>query len=346
MIRAAVIRGDGIGPEIVEATQQVLQATGLVFDWVDAPMGRDGVERRGAELPWESLQTVLECGVAIKAPLLAERMSGGVQVDDGTEVRRHASVNNGLRRELAAYANLRPMRGFPGVSGRYADLDLVIVREISEGIYSGIERMADADTAEAVKRTTREGSRRIARFAFDYARKQGRKKVTAVHKANVLHLADGLFLECARQAARAFPDVELDDQMVDAACYHLIRSPEKFDVMVMPNQYGDILSDLAAGLVGSLGLAPGANIGPRAAVFEASHGAAPDIAGQGVANPIALILSGAMMLDHLNEEAAAGRIRQAVAEVLALGDALTPDLGGNTSTKELTAAICGVLADG
>ncbi len=345
MHKVAVIRGDGIGPEIMEAAQEILEATGVRFQWVNAPMGRDGLDRRGAELPWESLQVVVKCGVALKAPLLAERMCGGVCVDDGTEVRRHASVNNGLRRELGAYANLRPIRGWPGVSGAYSALDVMIVREVSEGIYSGVERMADADTAEAVNRVTRVASRRLARYAFECAVRFGRRKVTAVHKANVLHLADGLFLGCVREVAEDYPRIELDDKMVDAACYLLVKSPLEFDVMAMPNQYGDIVSDLVAGLAGSLGLAPGANIGPGTAIFEASHGAAPDIAGKGVANPIALTLSGAMMLEHLGEEKAAGRVRGAIGAVLADGSALTPDLGGPSSTRELTGAICRAMRD-
>jgi isocitrate dehydrogenase (NAD+) len=344
--RVAVIRGDGIGPEITAATQQILEVAGPAFEWAEAPMGRDGLQRHGAELPWMSLETTRACGVALKAPLLAERMSGGVEVDDGHEVRRHASVNNGLRHELGAYANLRPIRGWPGVSGNYTDLDVVIVREVSEGIYSGIERMTDSDTAEATKRITRGGSRRLARYTFEHARRAGRRKVTAVHKANVLHLADGLFLECVREAAPEFPEIELDDKMVDAVCYLLVKSPASFDVMVMPNQYGDILSDLVAGLVGSLGLAPGANIGPDTAVFEASHGAAPDIAGQGIANPIGLVLSSAMMLDHIGETAAAERVRKGVGAVLASGHSLTPDLGGNATTGELTQSICGAMQHG
>jgi isocitrate dehydrogenase (NAD+) len=211
---------------------------------------------------------------------------------------------------------------------------------VTEDLYIGQERQIDADTAEATKRISRGASERVTRFAFDYAVRHGRKRVTAVHKANVLHLTDGLFLQAARSVAAEYATIEFDDQMVDAACYHLIKSPQRFDVVVLPNQYGDILSDVAAGLIGSLGLAPGANIGPDVAFFEAAHGAAPDIAGQGIANPIGLILSGALLLDHLGEAAAANRIRQGVA--FALSDSLcrTPDLGGEATTVELTKAIC------
>jgi isocitrate dehydrogenase (NAD+) len=343
--RVAVVRGDGIGPEITEATQQVLEATGLNFEWIEAPMGQDGLGRLGAELPWESIEMVRKAGVALKAPLLAERMSGGVIVDDGTGVRRHASVNNGLRRELSSYANLRPIRGWKGISAGHEALDIVIVREVSEGIYSGIERQVDEDTAEAVNRVTRSASRRLARYAFEYAARHGRAKVSAIHKANVLHLADGTFLGAAQDVASEFPAIEFDDKMVDAACYLMVKTPGIFDVMAMPNQYGDIMSDLVAGLAGSLGLAPGANIGPDTAVFEASHGAAPDIAGKGIANPMGLMLSGAMLLDHLGESGAAGRVRHGIQEVLSGGRFLTPDLGGSSGSAEMTRAICGAMQD-
>lgn len=343
MYRVAVVSGDGIGPEITQATLRVLEATGLGFDWLETPLGVAALERCGSELPWESLEAIRSAGVALKAPLIAERQTGGVVVRAPDGERRYPSVNNGLRRELGAYVNLRPVRGWP-ISGRYADLDLVIAREITEDTYAGIERWADADTAEAIKRISRTASLRVARFAFEWARRHGRRKVTAVHKANVLHLTDGLFLECARLVARDYPDIEFDDRMVDAACYLLVKEPRRFDVLVTPNQYGDIISDLAAGLIGSLGLAPGANIGPEAAIFEASHGAAPDIAGKGVANPAGLILSGAMLLDYLGETAAAERLRRAVDAVLAAGRELTPDLGGAATTEEFTRAICRELA--
>lgn len=340
MHEAAIIRGDGIGPEISESTQRVIEASGVPIRWHEAPMGQEGRRRLGSELPFESLEKVRRLGVALKAPLVAERLSGGVVVEAPGETRRHPSVNNGLRRELGAYANLRPVRGFAGVSGRYQNLDLVLVRELTEDTYAGLERQTEDGRAEAIKLITREASMRIARFACDYAVRFHRKKVTAVHKANVLHLTDGLFLESARAAASEYPCLEFDDRMVDATCYLLVKNPEVFDVLLLPNQYGDILSDLAAGLAGSLGLAPGANIGPAVAVFEAAHGAALDIAGQGLANPIGLILSGALLLDHLSEPGAAARVRAAVAAVLADGRCLTPDLGGQASTAQLTRALC------
>jgi isocitrate dehydrogenase (NAD+) len=261
-------------------------------------------------------------------------------VENGPAPRRYPSINNALRRELGAFANLRPVRGWPGVSGPYEPLDLLIVREVTEDLYIGLERQTSPDTAEAVKRISRPASRRVARFACDYAVHQGRSKVTAVHKANVLHLTDGLFLDAVRSVAAEYPTLRFNDQMVDAACYHLIKSPALFDVLVLPNQYGDIVSDVAAALVGSLGLAPGANIGPEAAMFEAAHGAAPDIAGRGIANPVGLVLSGALLLDHLGEAAAAERVRRAVAAALAEPRWHTPDLGGQASTTNLTRAIC------
>lgn len=343
MYRVAVVSGDGIGPEITQATLRVLEATGLGFEWVEAPLGAEARRRFGSELPWESLEAIRRAGVALKAPLIAERQSGGVVVRGPEGERRYPSVNNGLRRELGAFVNLRPVRGWP-ISGRYAGLDIVIAREITEDTYVGVERWADPDTAEAIKRISRAASFRVARFAFDWARRHGRRKVTAVHKANVLHLTDGLFLESARLVARGYPEIAFDDQMVDAACYLLVKDPGRFDVLLAPNQYGDIISDLAAGLIGSLGLAPGANIGPEAAIFEASHGAAPDIAGKGVANPAGLILSGAMLLDSLGEAGAAERVRRAVAAVLAVGRELTPDLGGAATTEEFTRAVCRELA--
>ncbi len=340
MHKVALIRGDGIGPEISEATQRVIESAGVAVHWEEAPMGGEGRRLRGADLPAESLETVRRLGVALKGPLIAECRCGGVTVEENGVVRRHPSINNGIRRELGAYANLRPVRGFEGVSGRYHDLDILIVREVTEDTYAGIERQVDPDTAEAVKLITRAASTRIARFACEYALHHGRSKVTAVHKANVLHLTDGLFLDSVRTVVAQYPALVFDDRMVDAACYLLVKSPEQFDVLVLPNQYGDILSDMAAGLAGSLGLAPGANIGAQAAVFEAAHGAAPDIAGQGLANPIGLILSGALLLDHVGEREAADRIRRAVAAVLREGRSLTPDLGGNGSTRTLADAIC------
>lgn len=338
--RVAVAAGDGIGPELTEATQRVLEAAGASIEWVEAPVGKAAIARYGEELPWESLETMRQLRVVLKGPLIAERLSGGAQVRAPEGVRTHPSVNNGLRRELGVYCNLRPVRGFAPVSGRFAALDVVLVREVTEDIYSGIERSVNEECGEAVKRITAQASRRIARFAFEYAARFGRKRVTAIHKANVLHRTDGLFLRCVREVGAGYPAIECDDRMVDAACYLMVKDPAAFDVMVLPNQYGDILSDLAAGLAGSLGLAPGANFGDSVAMFEAAHGAAPDIAGKGLANPISLILSGALMLDHLGEREAGERVRLAVELVLGEARVLTADLGGTATTRQLTGAIC------
>lgn len=344
MHSVALIRGDGIGPEITDAAIEVLEATGVEIDWVEVPIGQDALRRFGSELPWDALQTVRRLGVALKAPLMAERRSGGVVVEAEGETRRHPSVNNGLRRELETYANLRPMRGWRGVSGRYETLDVVIVREVTEDIYIGLEHQLNG-TGEAVKRITRSASERIAHFACEYAIRSGRRTVSAIHKANVLHLTDGLFLEAARCTVDRYSGLVFDDRMVDAACYLLITRPEQFDVMVLPSQYGDIVSDVVGGLIGSLGLAPGANIGPEVAFFEAAHGSAPDIAGRGIVNPISLVLSGALMLDHLGELEAADRIRAGVARVLEERRSLTPDLGGSGNTFSLARAICDAMQE-
>lgn len=339
----AIIRGDGIGPEISDAAQSVLEASGAEIRWHDAPAGMAAMPRFQTALPWSSLEIMHRLGVVLKAPLIAERCSGGVTVEADGETRHHPSVNNALRRELSLFVNVRPVRGVGRLSGRYASLDAVIMREVTEDMYCGIERQVDDDTAEAVKRITGRASRRIARFSCDYAMRFGRGKITAIHKANVLHLTDGLFLKSVRSVVEGYPGLEFDEQAIDAACYLLVKKPEMFDVMVLPNQYGDIISDLAAGLAGSLGLAPGANIGERCAMFEAAHGAAPDIAGQGAANPIGLILSGALLLDHIGEGAAARRVRAGVSEVLSDGRFLTPDLGGSCTTAALAQAICAAM---
>lgn len=343
-----LISGDGIGPEITEATVTVLAATGVRIAWREHPAGEVARARVGEALPAATLAAVRAASAALKGPLLAPRQSGGLTVrrDDGTET-AYPSVNNALRRELGLYANVRPIRGFPGVGGARgsgAGLDVVIIREITEDVYIGWEEMVGPDEARAIKRITRAASERIFRYAFEYARRCGRRRVAAGHKANVLHLTDGLFLEAGRTVASGFPTVPFDAVMVDPLCFGLVRTPERFDVLVLPNQYGDILSDLCAGLAGSLGLAPGANIGADAAVFEATHGAAPDIAGRGVANPIALVLSGAMLLAHLGEAPAADRVRTAVARTLQAGRWLTPDLGGTARTADVARALVDALA--
>lgn len=341
MHQVAYIPGDGIGPEIMVSTQEVLAAAGSKIEWIEAPAGDDGVQRRGHPLPLETLAAIRRARVALKSPLAAARCSGGVTVEDAGGRRQHPSVNNGLRRELKLFANVRPVRSWPGVPAPVAGMDLVIFREITEDTYSGLEQQVSPDCAEATKRITRQATERIARYACQYALTTRRQTVSAIHKANVLHLTDGLFLRVMRDVVAGHAPLRFDELAIDAACYLMVKAPSRFDVMVLPNQYGDIISDLAAGLVGSLGLAPGSNVGDDCAVFEAAHGAAPDIAGQGVANPVALILSGAMMLDHLGEREAAERIRSAVERVLRQPRLLPRDLGGTASTAELTRAICG-----
>jgi isocitrate dehydrogenase (NAD+) len=343
-LRVAVIPGNGIGPEITAATQRVLEATGLSFDWIPVAVGDEAMALHQHPLPPASVRQLQEIGVALKGPLVVEKLKGRVVCvhADGSE-HVYPSLNNALRRELRLFVNPRPIRGMGAISGRWADLDVIIMREVTEDVYAGLERMVDEGRAEAIKLTTRTAARRVARYSFDFARQQGRRRVTCAHKANVLGLTDGLFLRCCREVAAEFPDIAFDDCMIDATAYTLVKAPERFDVIVTSNQYGDILSDLAAGLVGSLGLAPGANIGENGAMFEASHGAAPDIAGKGIANPVALILSGALLLRHVGATAEAKRIESAVRAVVTAGLVLTPDLGGRATTDEITAAICARL---
>jgi isocitrate dehydrogenase (NAD+) len=330
--KAAVIRGDGIGPEITDATVEILMASGADVEWTEVPVGTDADTLYGEPLPWSSLETLLGIGVILKAPLIAPRRSGGIVVRQGAAQRHHPSINNAL-----------PVRGWRGLSGAYAGMNLVIMREVTEDMYCGEERQVTAHRAEAIKVITSEASRRVARFACEYAQRFGRRKVMAVHKANVLHLTDGLFLESVRSVTAEYPRLVFEEQAIDAACYLAVKKPHIFDVVVMPNQYGDIFSDLAAALAGSLGLAPGANIGERTAMFEAAHGAAPDIAGRGIANPIGLVLSGALLLDHIGQREAADRVRSAVGELLETGRSLTPDLGGTATTREFTQAACAAM---
>ncbi len=340
---AVLIRGDGIGPEISDATVAVLEAAGVTIRWREALAGEAARQRHGHPLPEETLACIREAGVALKGPLLAPKQTGRITIRHGDAEVTYPSVNNALRRELDVFANVRPIRSFSGVPTPFPAVDVVIVREVTEDTYIGWEEMKGPDEAWAIKRITRNASERIFRFAFEYARCRGRRRVTTGHKANVLNLTDGLFLQCGREVAAGFPNVPFDDCMIDALCLQLVKHPENLDVLVLPNQYGDIVSDLCAGVAGSLGLAPGANYGERVAFFEASHGAAPDIADQGIANPIALILSGAMLLGHLGELEAERRIWQAVTDVLKVGRWLTPDLGGHARTTDLTRAIVSAL---
>jgi isocitrate dehydrogenase (NAD+) len=325
--RVICIPGDGIGPEIMAAAKLAVAAAGAAIEWVDMDAGAGVIDKFGTPLPESVIEAIRETGVALKGPVTTPVGSG------------FRSVNVALRKALDLYANLRPAANMPGIRSRYEGVDLVIVRENTEDLYAGIERMADPDTAESVKVITRRGSERIARFAFEYARREGRKRVTAVHKANIMKLSDGLFLEVSRQVAQGFPEVQFDDRIVDNMCMQLVQCPEAYDVLLCPNLYGDIISDLCAGLVGGLGVAPGANIGDGIAVFEPVHGSAPDIAGQDRANPTALVLSAVAMLSYLGEAKAAGALLGGARAVINAGRRVTPDLGGTAGTKEMGEAI-------
>lgn len=322
-----LIPGDGIGPEIATAARQVLEATGVAFNWDVQEAGEHAMSAYGTPLPDVVLDSVRRNHVALKGP---------ITTPVGTGFR---SVNVALRKELDLFANLRPARTFRGVKTRFDDVDLVVVRENTEDLYAGIEHMVGPDAAESIKIITRRASQRIARYAFDYAVKHGRRKVTAVHKANIMKLSDGLFLESARQVAVDYPQIEFEDRIVDNMCMQLVQKPELYDVLVLPNLYGDIISDLCAGLVGGLGVAPGANIGEHGAVFEPVHGSAPKYAGQNKADPTAIILSGALMLEYLGEEDASKRVVRALAAVLAEGKNVTYDLGGQVGTAQMAEAI-------
>jgi isocitrate dehydrogenase (NAD+) len=326
-----LIPGDGIGPEVTGAVVAILEAAGVRIAWDRHDAGLLAAQATGQTLPEALLSSVRSRGVALKGPVTTPVGQG------------FTSVNVGLRKALDLYANVRPVQNLPGVTSRFANVDLVIVRENTEDLYAGLEHVVVPGVVESLKIITAQASTRIARFAFEYARRCGRRKVTAIHKANIMKLGDGLFLESVRQVANAYGDIGYDERIVDAACMHLVMRPEQFDVLVLPNLYGDIVSDLCAGLVGGLGLVPGANIGEHAAVFEAVHGTAPDIAGQNVANPTALLLSALLMLDHLGEHAAAARIRSALTRVLEAGQVRTRDLGGSASTTAFTAAIIDAL---
>jgi isocitrate dehydrogenase (NAD+) len=344
MHNITVIPGDGVGPEITQAAIEVLNATGVSIKWHTYLAGDAAKQEYGSALPSETIRSIRDNGVAIKGPLAVEKGQGTIQIQTTNgSIKTYNSINNAIRREIEAYANVRPMRCLEGVPTRYDNVNLVVIREITEDIYIGHEHMVGDCGAQAVKVITRRACTRVARFSFEYARKLGRKKISAVHKANALSLTDGLFLESVRAVAEEYPDIIFDDLMVDNTCYQLVRNPEIFDILLAPNQYGDILADLCAGIVGSLGIAPGVNIGDMAACFEPAHGTAPDIAGKNIANPLSSILSGAMMLDYLNEKEASDRVWKAVIHILKDGRNLTPDLGGNGTTTRLTNSIIEAL---
>jgi isocitrate dehydrogenase (NAD+) len=323
-----LIPGDGIGPEVTEAVLRILKAAGVSIDWDRHQAGVIAFERSGQTLPVELLDSIRHNKVALKGPVTTP-IAGGF-----------TSVNVGLRKALDLYANLRPVWNLPGVDSRFEHVDLVIVRENTEDLYAGLEHEVVPGVVESLKIITERASTRIARFAFSHARRNGRKTVTAIHKANIMKLGDGLFLESVRAVAREYPDIAYDERIVDAACMHLVMNPTQFDVLVMPNLYGDIVSDLCAGLVGGLGVVGAANLGEDIGVFEAVHGSAPDIAGKNVANPTALLLSAVLMLRHIDEGAAADRVMAALGRVLTAGSVRTRDLGGKASTFEFADAVC------
>ena len=326
-----LIPGDGIGPEVTEAVVRILAEAGVSIEWERYEAGVTAFERTGRALPPELIESIRRTAVALKGPVTTPIGEG------------FTSVNVGLRKTLDLYANLRPVWNLPGVPARFEQVDLVIVRENTEDLYAGLEHEVVPGVVESLKIITERASTRIARFAFAHARAHGRKKVTAIHKANIMKLGDGLFLESVRGVAREYPDIAYDEKIVDAACMHLVMNPAQFDVLVMPNLYGDIVSDLCAGLVGGLGVVGSANIGTDAAVFEAVHGSAPDIAGRNVANPTALVLAAVLMLKHVEETAAADRIVGALRKVLAGRNVRTRDMGGTASTSEFADAICRTL---
>ena len=335
MHTVTLIPGDGIGPSIAEAACRVIDATGVKINWEVAHAGMKAVETEKDPIPESTIASIQKNKVALKGPLTT--LSG----------KGFRSVNVALRKEFDLFVNLRPAKSFVGVRSRYADVDLVMFRENIEEFYSGIEHYVDAQksAAETIGIVTRFGSERIVRAAFEYARKYGRKKVTIVHKANIMKFSSGLFLEVAREVSQKYPEIDVEDRIVDNMAMQLVLNPGQFDVIVTTNLFGDILSDLCSGLVGGLGLAPGANIGANAAIFEAVHGSAPDIAGKNIANPCAIILAGAMMLDHLGEPAAAQKMYSSVAAVLREGKYVTRDLNpqSTTGTKEMADAIINTL---
>jgi isocitrate dehydrogenase (NAD+) len=322
-----LIPGDGIGPEVTKPTLKIIKAAGVQVKWETQLAGAEALKKKGSTLPQELMDSFEKNKVALKGPVTTP-------VGEG-----FASVNVELRQTFDLYANLRPIKNLPGVKARYHDVDLIVVRENTEGLYSGIEHEVVPGVMESLKIITEKASTRIARFAFDFARAHNRKKIAAIHKANIMKLTDGLFLDCARRMAVHYPDIAFGDLIVDNACLQLVLDPLKLDVLLLENLYGDIVSDLAAGLVGGLGVVPGANLGDRHALFETVHGSAPDIKGKNIANPTAMILAAVMMLNHISEKKAAERIFAALETVLRRGDCSTPDLGGSTTTTKFAEAI-------
>ena len=327
MRKITLIPGDGIGPEVVDSVVRIIDAVGVKIEWEKVEAGAHALEKYGTVLPENVIESVKRNGVALKGPV-------GTPVGEGFR-----SVSVKLRKDLNLYANLRPIKSLKGIKSKYDNVDIIVVRENTEGLYSGIEHEVVPGVVESLKIITEKASTRIAQYAFQHAEAKHRKKITAIHKANIMKLSDGLFLKCARKVSLDYPKIQYDEMIVDNACMQLILNPHQFDVLLLENLYGDIISDLCAGLIGGLGVAPGANIGDRGAVFEAIHGNAPDIAGKNIANPIALILSSVLMLEYIGENDAAERISTAVHKIVMKGESLTPDLGGVGTTTELTERI-------
>ena len=332
--KATLIPGDGIGPEVAEATVRILEAAGAEIEWEPHLAGTAAVEACGEPLPAHVLDSIRRNKVALKGPVTT-------QVGKGFQ-----SVNVQLRQKLDLYANLRPARSLPGIPTRFEGVDLVVVRENTEDLYSGLEHVVVPGVVESLKIITEKASTRIARFAFEYARKNGRQRITAVHKANIMKLSDGRFLDCFRKVAAEYPDIVADDKIVDNMCMQLVMKPEAWDMLLLENLYGDIVSDLCSGLVGGLGVVPGANIGLEAAIFEAVHGSAPDIAGRNLANPLALIRSAILMLRYLGKDDAADRVRGALREVIVERGVKTADLGGKATTSGFADAVIESLGTG
>lgn len=336
MHAVTLIKGDGIGPSIMDEAVKVIDASGVKIQWQEAFAGLAAYEKFGTPLPDETMASIDKTRLAFKGPLTTVVGGNGFR-----------SINVALRQKYDLYANVRPAKNWPGVATRFDNVDIVIVRENTEGLYAGLEHYLTPkkDIAESLAVVTRAGSERIIDYAFKYAQENNRQKVTVCHKANILKYTQGLFLECAREIAPKYPDIQYDEKIIDAACMHMVMDPTQFDVIVCTNMFGDILSDLTAGLVGGLGLIPGANIGNDAALFEAVHGSAPDITGKNLANPTAVIMAGVMMLNHLGEHAAADRIQHAVEQVVNEGKFVTPDLNpqSNYGTVEMGDAIVGAM---
>lgn len=333
--KITLLPGDGIGPEVTAAVVAILECAGVEIEWEKYFVGSEAIARNGDPLPQEVLDSILRNKVALKGPVTTPVGTG------------FTSINVRLRKTLDLYANLRPVYSMPNIKTRYEDIDLIVVRENTESLYAGLEHEVVPGVVESLKIITEKASTRIARFAFEYARTHGRKRVTAVHKANIMKLSDGLFLKCFRDVSRDYPNIEADDRIVDNLCMQLVMNPNQFDILLLENLYGDIVSDLTAGLVGGLGVVAGANIGLNGAVFEAVHGSAPDIAGQNKANPLALLQSSVMMLRHIGELDAAKRIHSAILKVLDSGpEHRTRDIAGTGTTADFTTAICDVLRRG